>query len=66
MSDISDLDRYVSIALIYVCKYARLEEMVMFLIGMLNEVRIFELRKKYSNSNSFLTLRSSTSKYRLV
>ena len=35
-------------------------------VGMLNEVRIFELRKKYSNSNSFLTLRSSTSKYRLV
>ena len=25
-------------------------------VGMLNEVRIFELRKKYSNSNSFLTL----------
>ena len=35
-------------------------------LGMLNEVRIFELRKKYSNSNSFLTLRSSTFKYRLA
>ena len=36
----------------------------LYKLGMLNEVRIFELRKKYSNS--FLTLRSSTSKYRLV
>jgi len=35
-------------------------------LGMLNEVQIFELRKKYLNSNSFLTLRSSTFKYRLV
>ena len=35
-------------------------------VGMLNEVRILELRIKYSNSNSFLALRNSTPKYRLV
>jgi len=33
---------------------------------MLNEVRIFKLQKKYSNLNSFLTLRNSTSIYWLV